>query len=196
MAEPAQPPTAPYGGPHGPGSASDWIVRFNHLIRPGGTVLDLAAGSGRHTRFLIERGHSVVALDRDVSRLADLGGRCEVIEADLEDGSPWPLGARRFDGIVVTNYLHRPIFGALRAALAPGGVLLYETFGVGNEAYGKPRNPDHLLRPGELLELARGGLEVIAYECGLVERAGGPAVIQRICARNGKGVGEGEPARL
>ena len=178
--------------PHGPSAPSDWVVRFAPLVKPGGSVLDLAAGRGRHARYFLERGNTVIALDRDVSRMADLADRAEVIEADLEDGSPWPLGTRRFDGIVVTNYLYRPIFTALREALAPGGVLIYETFGAGNEAYGKPSNPDFLLKPGELLDLAHGTLEVVAYECGLVERAAGRAVIQRICARKG----EGEPAPL
>lgn len=178
--------------PHGPGAPSDWVTRFAPLIVRGGSVLDLAAGRGRHARYFLDRGHTVVALDRTVAHLADIAARAEVIEADLEDGAPWPLGERRFDGIVVANYLYRPILAALREALAPGGVLIYETFGVGNEAYGKPSNPNFLLAPGELLELAHGALEVVAYECGLVERESGPAVIQRICARKG---GSG-PARL
>jgi SAM-dependent methyltransferase len=171
--------------PHGPGAPSDWVVRFAPLVRPRGSVLDLAAGRGRHARYFLGRGNAVVAVDRDVSHMADIADRAEVLEADLEDGSPWPLGALRFDGIVVANYLYRPLFATLRKALAPGGVLIYETFGIGNEAYGKPSNPDFLVKPGELLELARGALEVVAYECGLVERAAGPAVIQRICARKG-----------
>jgi SAM-dependent methyltransferase len=192
MTEPAAPHHNAHRAPHGPGTPSEWVTRFAHLVPPDGSVLDLAAGRGRHARYFLERGYSVVALDRDVSRMADLAGRAEVIEADLEDGSPWPLGARRFDGVVVANYLYRPRFAAIRDAVAPGGVLLYETFGSGNEAYGKPRNPDHLLKPGELIELVRGALDVIAYECGLVERDAGPAVIQRICARKGGG----GPARL
>lgn len=182
----------PHHAPHGPSAPSDWVTRFAALVKPGGSVLDLAAGRGRHARYFADHGYAIVALDRDVSRLGDLGPEAEVIEADLEDGAPWPLGDRRFDGIVVANYLYRPIFDDLRAALAEGGVLIYETFGVGNEAYGKPSNPDFLLRPGELLDLAHGTLTVIAYECGLIERAGGPAVVQRICARKGGG----EPARL
>jgi len=171
--------------PHGPSTPSDWVVRFAPLVKSGGSVLDLAAGRGRHARNFLERGNTVVALDRDVSRMADMADRAEVIEADLEDGSPWPLGARRFDAVVVANYLYRPIFTDIRDALAPDGVLIYETFGAGNEAYGKPSNPDFLLKPGELLDLARGTLEVVAYECGLIERSAGPAVIQRICARKG-----------
>jgi SAM-dependent methyltransferase len=184
--------TAEKSEPHGPSGPSDWVTRFAPLVRPGGSVLDLAAGRGRHARYFLDRGHMVVALDRTVSYLDDIADQIEVIEADLEDGASWPLGERRFDGIVVVNYLYRPIFADLREALAPAGVLIYETFGVGNEAYGKPSNPNFLLAPGELLELAHGALEVVAYECGLVERTSGPAVIQRICARKG---GSG-PARL
>ena len=129
-------------------------------------------------------GYQVIALDRDVSRLQDLAGRgVEVIAADLEDGSPWPLGARRFDGVVVTNYLHRPLFPHLASALAPGGVLIYETFGVGNERFGKPSNPDFLLRPGELLEFAAAhGLQVLAYACGEVAEPK-RAITQRMVAQ-------------
>lgn len=191
MPDPQQPSGAPL--------PSDWITRFAGLVKPGGSVLDLAAGSGRHTRYFLGLGHPVVAVDRDASRLAELAAGThraeitpEVIEADLETGAPWPLAGRRFDAVIVTNYLFRPLFANLRDALAPGGVLLYETFGIGNEAYGRPRNPEHLLRPGELLEMARGTLTVIAYECGLVQRSGGPAVVQRICARND----DGDPAPL
>ena len=103
--------------------------------------------------------------------------------ADLEDGSPWPLGVRELDGIVVTNYLHRPLLPHLASALTPGGVLIYETFGVGNERFGKPSNPNFLLRPGELLEFAAAhGLQVLAYECGEVSEPK-QSVIQRIAAQ-------------
>ncbi len=159
---------------------SDWIVRFAPLIPACGSVLDMAAGSGRHARYLAERGYRVTAVDRDVSRLAN-ESRIEVIEADLEDGSPWPLGARRFDGIVVTNYLHRPLFPHLIGALSDGGVLLYETFAVGNEAFGKPSNPDFLLKDGELLTAFSRGFCVTASEAGYVQRSA-PAVLQRIAA--------------
>ena len=146
-----------------------WVARHADLMPKPGPVLDLAAGSGRHSRLFLDLGHRVTALDRDVSRLGDLSG-AEIITADLEDGSPWPLEGRQFAGIVVTNYLFRPILPRIAAALGTGGVLIYETFGIGQERYGKPRNPDHLLKPGELLDFAeREGLVVRAYFCG--ERA-------------------------
>jgi SAM-dependent methyltransferase len=145
-----------------------------------GAVLDLAAGGGRHSRLFLDLGYRVTALDRDVSRLASLAG-AEIIAADLEDGSPWPLDGRQFAGIVVANYLHRPILPRIAAALGPGGVLLYETFSLGQERYGKPRNPDHLLRPGELLAFAEtAGLTVLTYFCGATPE---PAVRQRMAAR-------------
>ena len=151
---------------------------------PGGKVLDLAAGGGRHVRYFKDLGYQVTALDRDVSRLQDLAGRgVEVMAADLEDGSPWPLGAREFEGIVVTNYLHRPLLPQLASALAPDGVLIYETFGIGNERFGKPSNPDFLLRPGELLGFAAAhGLQVLAYECGEVAEPK-RAITQRMTAQ-------------
>jgi len=115
-------------------------------------VLDLAAGSGRHTRFLLETGFAVCAVDRDISALLPLAGAgCEVRQIDLETGAPWVLGTG-YDGIVVTNYLHRPLLPAIAEALAAGGVLIYETFARGNERFGRPHNPDFLLRPGELLD--------------------------------------------
>jgi len=144
--------------------------------------LDVACGSGRHLRHFLNAGHKVVGIDRDVSQLDDLRHRpeVEIVQADLEDGSPWPLPGRNFAGIVVANYLHRPLFPALLEALAPGGALLYETFAVGNEQYGKPSNPDFLLRDGELLEIARGKLRVIAYEA--VDEPTSRRVVQRIAA--------------
>ncbi|BAE50412.1 class I SAM-dependent methyltransferase [Paramagnetospirillum magneticum] len=161
---------------------SAWIARFAALVPEGGTVLDLACGGGRHARLFLDRGHNVTALDRDIAQ-ARLAEGAELIAADLEDGSPWPLGDRAFDAVVVTNYLWRPIFPAILAALKPGGVLLYETFAAGNEKFGRPANPDHLLRRGELLELARG-LTVVAYEDGAMDHA---KVVQRIAAVNGPG---------
>ena len=161
---------------------SPWIERFAPLVRPGGPVLDLACGGGRHSRLFLDRGHPVTALDRDISQ-AYLAQGAERIEADLEDGSPWPLGGRRFAAVVVTNYLWRPAFFDLLASLDADGLLLYETFALGNEAFGRPRNPDHLLERGELLRLTQG-LTVLAYEDGI---EGGHKVVQRICAVAGAG---------
>src|SRR2546422_10660710 len=146
---------------------SRWIVRFAPLIASGARVLDLASGSGRHARFFAARGHRVVAVDRDAAALATLAAdtRIETRALDLETG-PWPLGRERFDAIVVANYLHRPLFSHLLAALADDGVLLYETFARGNEAYGRPANPDFLLLPDELLQVAAGRLTVVAFEQG------------------------------
>src|SRR5574341_529791 len=141
-----------------------------------GAVLDLACGSGRHARLLLERGLEAVAVDREPQSIPGV----RFVRADLEDGSPWPLPCERFQGIVVTNYLHRPLFPVLEASLAPGGVLVYETFMLGNERYGRPSNPAFLLRPGELWE-AFAGLHVIAFEQGRAVRPKA-AMIQRLCA--------------
>lgn len=174
----------PAGRPHKVIEApSPWVERFAPLVPAGSAVLDVACGGGRHARLFLGRSHAVTAVDIDVSRLgpaADETG-LTAIEADLEDGGRWPLGRARFGGVVVTNYLHRPLFPALVAAVAPGGVLIYETFARGNERFGKPRNPDHLLEPGELLEAVRGKLRVIAYE-DVEAGEPRPAMIQRICA--------------
>jgi SAM-dependent methyltransferase len=172
-------------GPHELQTPSPWVVRWAALIRPGGAALDVACGHGRHARHLAALGLRVTAVDRDAAALealAGLGG-VRAVQADLE-GAPWPFPAGAFDGVVVVNYLHRPLFDALAAGLAPGGVLIYETFMAGNERYGKPSNPDFLLRPYELAEVWRGRLEVAAFEQGRVERPK-PAVIQRICALRG-----------
>lgn len=164
---------------HSPNTApSPWVCRWAHLIRPGGSVLDVACGSGRHVRWLAKRGHALTALDRDAGALDTLRDRAEVIVADIENG-PWPLDGRRFDALVVTNYLWRPLWPKLRESLAEGGVLIYETFAAGNETVGKPSRADFLLGPGELLQLAQG-LRVVAYEDGFVDA---PArFIQRIAA--------------
>lgn len=161
-------------------AAASWVVRFLPLVRPGGRVLDLAAGGGRHVRLLRDRGFAVLAVDRDIGALAPLAGPgVEIRAVDLESGTPWPLGGG-YDGIVVTNYLHRPLLPSLAQALAAGGVVIYETFMRGNERLGRPRNPDFLLRPGELLE-AFASLTVTAFEQGKVALPR-PAVIQRIAA--------------
>jgi len=139
----------------------------------------VACGSCRHARFLAHLGYSVTAVDRESRSIAGV----RFVQADLEGGNPWPLPGERFQGIVVTNYLHRPLFPVLADALAPGGVLLYETFMLGNERYGKPSNPAFLLRPGELWQ-AFAGLHIVAFEQGRA-REPKPAVIQRLCAKRG-----------
>jgi len=167
----------------GDSTPSPAIARWSLLVPQGGHVLDVAAGSGRHTRLFLQRGHPVTAVDRDAAALrslAALATRLEGIEADLE-GGPWPLPGRTFAGVVVSNYLWRPLLPAIIASVAPGGVLLYETFAAGNERFGRPRNPDFLLRPGELLDAVRGQLEVREYWHG--EEGDPPnAVRQRLCA--------------
>jgi SAM-dependent methyltransferase len=175
-------------GLHEPGSEtpSDWVVRWAHLLEHGGRVLDLACGTGRHARYLAGRGHRVLACDRDPQALAAIARveGIETIQADLEDGSAWPFGKSGFAGIVVTNYLHRPLFAAIEDALAPGGVLIYETFLFGNERYGKPSNPRFLLKRDELLEVFGRNLVVAGFEQGRTLRAR-VAMIQRICAVRG-----------
>jgi SAM-dependent methyltransferase len=165
-----------------PIAPSPWITRWSAEVTTG-PVLDLACGSGRHTRWFASRGLPVVAVDRqrlDLGAPGDLPG-VEFIQADLEDGSPWPLGERRFAAIVVTNYLHRPLFPRIAAALAEGGLLIYETFMVGNERFGRPTNPEFLLRPGELRE-AFPGLTVVAFEEGETGSPK-PEMIQRVVMR-------------
>ena len=162
---------------------SDWVARWAPLI-PAGEALDLACGGGRHARLLARLGHPVLAVDRDAAALALASGPgIATLQHDLEaPGSAWPFAPGRFTGIVVTNYLHRPLLADLAASLAPDGVLVYETFAQGNEAYGKPSNPAFLLAPGELLEFARQyGLQVLAYE-DVLEQSPRPARVQRLCA--------------
>ena len=145
------------------------MLRWAALVTRG-PVLDVASGSGRHSRIF--KNLDVIAVDRDAQSIPEV----RFVKADLEDGSPWPFPGQRFGGIVVTNYLHRPLLPVLAQSLAEEGVLIYETFMLGNEKYGKPSNPNFLLRPGELLQ-AFGGLTVVAFEQGSTERA----VVQRIC---------------
>jgi SAM-dependent methyltransferase len=163
---------------HGTENPSPWIVRWTHLVPAGGTVLDLACGGGRHVRWFAERGHAVTAVDRDSAALDTLGSIAETVEADIENG-PWPLGERQFAGVIVTNYLWRPLFARIVASVAPGGVLLHETFTQGNETVGKPSRPDFLLAPGELLR-AYGQLRTVAYEDGFLDAP--PRFVQRIAA--------------
>ena len=168
---------------------SPWILRFAPLIKTGGCVLDLACGAGRHSRHFLEQGYKVVALDRSIDAISDLSSNlaCEIICADIETNDAifnqlGELAGRRFDGIIVVNYLYRPVLNYLINALAPGGVLIYETFARGNEQFGKPRNPDHLLKRAELLNLAQYELDIVAYEHGIDTNRQQSVVIQRICA--------------
>ena len=163
--------------------SSLWLERFLPHIKSGGNVLDLACGRGRHSLRMHAAGYRVEAVDRDAAALAEISALAPGIStrvADLE-GDPWPYQGRSFDGIVVTNYLYRPLFPHLLAALAADGVLIYETFMAGNERFGKPSNPAFLLRPDELLDLVRRRLTVVAFEQGEVARPR-PAVVQRLCA--------------
>lgn len=154
---------------------SAWLVRWAPLIAKG-TVLDVACGPGRNARWIAARGLRVVAVDRAPQAIPGV----RFVQADLEGNRPWPFPGERFAGVVVANYLHRPLFPQLIAAIAPGGVLIYETFMAGNERFGRPSNPDYLLRPGELLE-AFGSLHIIAFEQGRI-REPKAAVVQRLCA--------------
>jgi SAM-dependent methyltransferase len=173
---------------HPESDISPWFRRFAHLLPPAGDVLDLAAGYGRHTRWALALGCRAVAVDIDVSGLNDVTG-AEVIAADLEQGA-WPLADRTFDAVLISNYLYRPHFARLPDMLRDGGVLMIDTFGAGNAEFGRPRNPDFLLEPGELLDVFSGRLQVVAYEYG-IEHLPRPAVRQRICARLA-----GDPAQL
>jgi len=169
---------------------SDFVVAHAWMVPEGGAVLDLACGSGRHLRFFRDRGHPVVGIDRRLDDLRDLTGDADVetIQADLEDGGHFPLEGRRFAGVVVTNYLYRPLLPAIVRAVAPGGALIYETFALGNERFGRPSNPDFLLKPGELIEAMSPDLRIVTYEDRILS-APRPAAVQRIAARRERGEG-------
>ena len=151
---------------HGAQAPSAWIQRWSHLVPRGGAVLDVACGLGRHMRWFSQQNHPVVGVDQSPDATKSVAHLGEAITADIEAG-PWPLAGRQFAGVVVTNYLWRPLLPTLVACVAPGGVLLYETFAMGNETVGKPARPEFLLRPGELLQ-ACAGLRVVAYEDGFL----------------------------
>jgi SAM-dependent methyltransferase len=159
-----------------------WVVRHSTRIAPGGQVLDLACGSGRHAIWLAQQGYHVEAVDRDSTLLSNMMeiANIHLTTTDLEAGT-WPYAAQQFDGIIVSRYLHRPLFPHIAEALKPGGVLIYETFMQGNERYGKPSNPDFLLQPDELHNVFSPWLTELAFEQG-EEPSPKPAVMQRICA--------------
>ncbi len=176
---------------HGQESVSPWVARWSHLVQQNvahGRVLDVAGGAGRHSFHFLEQNHPVTLID--IAQLAiesiayrltpEQRSRCELIQADIENG-PWPLPGERFAGVIVTNYLWRPLFPTLLQSVAEGGVLIYETFSAGNETVGKPSRPDFLLRTGELLQICVGaGLHVIAYEDGFL--ASPARFVQRVVA--------------
>jgi SAM-dependent methyltransferase len=165
---------------HGTGAPSPWLERWATLLPATGTALDLACGAGRHLRWLAEHGLRPTGIDRDTAALAgcaDVAG-AELITADVENG-PWPCAGRQFDVVVVTNYLWRPLWPQILASLAPGGVLLYETFADGNQTVGKPSRPDFLLQPGELLQRC-AELTIVGYEHGFLDAP--PRFVQRIAA--------------
>jgi SAM-dependent methyltransferase len=187
---------------HAVAPPSDWVVRWTPLLSPGAQVLDVACGHGRHAHWFVEAGHRVTAVDRDAALLAPLAGLATTLAADLEAG-PWPLPGRRFDAVIVTNYLWRPLFPALKAAVAPGGLLIYETFAQAHAALGRPRRPEFLLRPGELMDVLRDSKDtrqdvsspserwhVIAFEEGRLPVRGDvpEREVQRIVARLGNSV--------
>lgn len=173
---------------------STWVTRHLPLLATQGEILDLACGSGRHLRYCLGLGHTVVGIDIDLSGVQDLWGnpRVELVEFDIEGDRPWIFAERQFSAIIGCNYLFRPVFADLMRSLQEGGLLIYETFARGNEQFGRPRNPEYLLAPGELFDLLRGQsgsvsptklarLHVLSYEHGFV-RFPKPAIVQRICA--------------
>lgn len=180
------------GTAHAGATASDWVVRWAGALTPGSRVLDVACGSGRHLRWLTGRGLLLTGIDRDVVAVEPLRAFAEIVIADLEAGQ-WPLAGRRFDAVLVTNYLWRPLLPSLIDAIEPGGLLIYETFALGQERHGRPTRPAFLLNPGELLRAA-SGLHVLAYEDGLLEAP--RRRVQRLCARSGDPTGLDEALRL
>jgi SAM-dependent methyltransferase len=167
---------------HTVNAPSPWITRWSHLLSPGCDVLDVACGSGRHLQWFASQGHPVCGVDQDIAAARAQVPQALLLQADIENG-PWPFvtqqGPRRFGAVVVTNYLWRPLLPVLLQSLAPGGLLLYETFAAGNETVGRPARPDFLLQPGELLRVC-ADLLVVAYEHGFLDHP--PRFVQRIAA--------------
>ena len=180
------------GSVHGTEAPSGWVTRWAHLLPRSARVLDVACGAGRHTRWLAAQGHRLTAVDRNPEAIAGLENVARVLCADIENG-PWPLPGEHFDAVVVTNYLWRPLWPTLMDSLAPGGVLLYETFAHGNASVGKPSRPDFLLQPGELLQ-ACAGLHTVAYENGFL--ANPERFVQRIVAVRKRPPADAPPARF
>ena len=162
---------------------SPWVREHYKYVKEGGLVLDLACGNGRHGKFLMEKGFKVVFLDLDISQLTGVCNKLvnQIIQHNLEDGSSWPFAPEMFDAVVVTNYLHRPIFKKLISVISCDGLLIYETFAKGNEAFGKPSNPNFLLNPEELIELVRPKMRVTSFHEGY-SNDGRNAIMQKIVA--------------
>ena len=173
---PALAPTLP--DTHGAQAPSSWITRLAHLARPQGQVLDIACGLGRHMRLFHAQNHIVVGIDQAQAAIDAVANLGQAIQADIENG-PWPLPGQQFDTVVVTNYLWRPLWPQILDSVKPGGLLLYETFAQGNEAFGKPSRADFLLAPGELLKVCKGWT-IVAYEHGQLRQP--ERVVQRIAA--------------
>jgi SAM-dependent methyltransferase len=172
-------------GLHGAEPPSEWVKRWSHLVKPQGRVLDVACGHGRHATYFYEQNNPVALVDIDQAAIESIaleGNACEKVVADIENG-PWPFAGMQFDAVLVTNYLWRPLMPTLLASLAPGDVMIYETFAQGNETVGKPSRPDFLLRTAELLNLCRS-LRVVAFEDGFLPAASGMSArfVQRIVA--------------
>lgn len=163
---------------HGTEHPSAWVQRWTHLIPPASSVLDVACGAGRHMRWLAAQGHAVTGVDRNPDALALAAGAGTTVLADIENG-PWPLPGQTFGAVIVTHYLWRPLLPVIVQSVAPGGVLIYETFAAGNETVGRPSRPDFLLQPGELLR-ATEGLHTVAYENGFAREP--DRFVQRIVA--------------
>ena len=182
---------------HGTEPASSWVKRWSHLVKPKGTVLDVACGHGRHAYYFHQLNHPVTLVDQAqeaIESIAIEAHFCEKMVSDIENSS-WPFAGRQFDAVVVTNYLWRPLMPNLLNSLAKNGVLIYETFATGNETVGKPSRPDFLLQPGELLQICKD-LRVVAFEDGFVYDKGGQSArfVQRIAAVREAGE-KPEPAR-
>ena len=163
---------------HGTEAPSAWVQRWAHLVPAGGSVLDVACGHGRHLKWFAQRGHPVIGVDRSTEAIEAVKPFGRAVLADIENG-PWPFEGETFDAVVVTNYLWRALLPVITRSVAPGGVLVYETFAIGNESVGKPSRPDFLLQPGELLKACEG-LQVVAYEDGFCDRP--ERFVQRIAA--------------
>ena len=163
---------------------SSWVERHLDGFPAAGHVLDVACGGGRHLRLLSRSGRTLTGIDRTLDGVRDLVGvdGITLIEADLENGAPFPVAGQRFGGVIVTNYLYRPILPAIVAAVADDGLLVYETFALGHEKLGRPSNPDFLLRPNELIDAVRPHLTIVAYTHGRIDDDGRPRVVQRIAA--------------